>query len=357
MKFLSFLHRWTGGLIGLLLVVLGLSGTILVWKGEWISLPGAGDPVVEQVQLIGRIAEREAAAGATRITFAGEDIGLHHVVREGGAGSYVTQQGTTVASWSSQWERPELWIFDLHHHLFAGETGERISGIAGAAGLVFVITGTLLWWRSRRSFKFRLLPRKFQPGPIVSYHRDLGIVVAPLLLVTFVTGTGMVFEDAAKVALSPFGKLERPAKLPEAAPAMGGAPLAAMLAEAKARFPQAELRRVTMPMKTGQPWGVRMRQPFEWTPNGRTNIYFDGKGKLLRVDDPAGGSRANGINEKLFPIHSGKVGGIGWKLLITLSGLGLTLLGSLATWSFWFRKAKKRKRPEIATAGLEVAAA
>jgi uncharacterized iron-regulated membrane protein len=159
------------------------------------------------------------------------------------------------------------------------------------------------------------------------------------------------------VALSPFGKLERPARLPDAAPATGGAPLAAMLAEAKARFPQAALRRVTMPMKPGQPWGVRMRQPFEWTPNGRTNIYFDGKGKLLRVDDPAGGSRANGINEKLFPIHSGKVGGIGWKLLITLSGLGLTLLGSLATWSFWFRKAKKRKRPEIATAGLEVAAA
>ena len=357
MKFLSFLHRWAGGLIGLLLAILGLSGAILVWKGEWIALPGAGDPVVEQVQLIGRIAEREAAAGASRITFAGDEIGLHHVVRDGGAGAYVTQQGATVASWSNQWERPELWIFDLHHHLFAGDTGETITGIAGAAGLVFVITGTLLWWRSRRSFKFRLLPRNYQPGPIVSYHRDLGIIVAPLLLITFITGTGMIFEDAAKAALTPFGKLEKPAKLPDAAPARGGVPLVAMLAEAKARFPQAKLRRVTMPMKPGQPWGVRMRQPFEWTPNGRTNLYFDGQGKLLRVDDPTGGTRANSINEKLFPIHSGKVGGIGWKLLIALSGVGLTLLGSLATWSFWFRKAGKRKRREIATPGPDVAAA
>jgi hypothetical protein len=42
---------------------------------------------------------------------------------------------------------------------------------------------------------------------------------------------------------------------------------------------------------------------------------------------------------------------------MTLSGLGLTILGALATWSFWFRKAKKRRRPEIARAGLEVAAA
>ncbi|HET9398123.1 MAG TPA: hypothetical protein VFO45_04825 [Sphingomicrobium sp.] len=39
------------------------------------------------------------------------------------------------------------------------------------------------------------------------------------------------------------------------------------------------------------------------------------------------------------------------------SGLGLTLLGLLASWSFWFRKATKHRRPEIASAGLEVAAA
>ena len=30
------------------------------------------------------------------------------------------------------------------------------------------------------------------------------------------------------------------------------------------------------------------------------------------------------------------------KLLMTLSGLGLTLLGSLTAWSFWIRKAKRR---------------
>src|SRR5688572_12891598 len=100
MKLLSFLHRWAGGFIGLLLALLGLSGTILLWEGEWVTLPGAGDPVVEQVQVLGQIATREAAAGATRITFASEEIGLHQVVREGGAGSYLDQAGATVASWS-----------------------------------------------------------------------------------------------------------------------------------------------------------------------------------------------------------------------------------------------------------------
>src|SRR4030095_10951479 len=126
---------------------------------------------------------------------------------------------------------------------------------------------------------------------------------------------------------------------------------------AKTRFPDAALRRLTLPTKPGQPWSVRMRQPFEWSLGGRTNLMFDGTGKLINVDDPASGSRAASIYEKFLPIHSARVGGVAWKLMLTLSGLGLTILGALACPALLFRKAKKRKRPEIATAGLEVAAA
>src|SRR3546814_17296621 len=45
MKLLDTLHRWTGGLIGLLLALLGLSGTILLPKDAWIGIPHAGDPL------------------------------------------------------------------------------------------------------------------------------------------------------------------------------------------------------------------------------------------------------------------------------------------------------------------------
>lgn len=357
MKTLSFLHRWSGGLIGLLLAILGLSGTILVWEDSWISLPHAQDARIENVQLIGTIAEREMAAGATRITFASDELGLHQVGRDAGAGSYLAQDGSAVASWSNQWQRPELWIFDLHHHLFYGETGETIAGVAGVFGLLFVISGFFLWLRGRAKWRPRLLPKKFHPGPIVSHHRDLGVLVAPLLLLSFVTGTLMIFRPAAGVVLSPWGELEQRSKPPAVEPVNGPAPVAAMLAEAMARFPSAELRRLNAPREADQPWSVTVRQPFEWSANGRTRLMFDGTGKLVKVDDPASGSQAAAIFEKFLPLHSAKVGGFLWKLAITLSGLGLTILGALATSSFWFRRAKKRRRPEIARAGLEVAAA
>lgn len=347
MKTLSFLHRWSGGLIGLLLAILGLTGTILLWEDTWISLPGAHDPVIERVETFGAVAERAAAQGATRITFASDEIGLHQIAREGGAGSYVNQAGTTVASWSSQWQRPELWIFDLHHHLFSGEIGETIAGVAGMFGLLFVITGSILWWRSRRAFRWRLLPKKFQPGALVAHHRDIGILVAPLLLVSFMTGAGMVFPSASRVALSPLGQMEARAKPPRAEPAPGPAPIAAMLRQAKANFPEAQLRRLIIATKPGQAFAVRMRQPFEWNPNGRTALYFDGRGQLLKVDNPASASRATAIFGTFYSVHTGKSGGLAWKLAMTLSGFGLTLLGSLATWSFWFRRAKRKtaRRP------------
>ena len=43
MKLLDTLHRWVGGLIGLVLALLGVSGTILLYKHLWIGIPGAGD--------------------------------------------------------------------------------------------------------------------------------------------------------------------------------------------------------------------------------------------------------------------------------------------------------------------------
>ena len=43
MKLLDLLHRWTGGLIGLVLLVLGLSGTVLIHRDAWVMLPHADD--------------------------------------------------------------------------------------------------------------------------------------------------------------------------------------------------------------------------------------------------------------------------------------------------------------------------
>lgn len=336
MRMISLLHRWSGGFVGLLLALLGLTGAILVWEGEWISLPGSNDPVREDVGRLAAITQAGIAEGElSRVTYASEELGLHQLVYADGSGAYVRQDGTVVERWTNQWERPELWLFDLHHHLFAGETGETITGIAGLAGILFLITGAILWWRSRRSFRLRLLPRQLKPGPIVSHHRDLGAVMLPLLFVSLTTGVLMLFEPL-RVAV--FGEESRP-KMVIVNP--GPVIAARALAVAKYEFPLAQVRRITLPRAPGDPISIRLRQKTEWTPNGRTQIILSPSGTVA-IEDAAAANRSAWLSEKMYPIHSGKVGGTLWKVALTASGLALFLLGSLTVWSFWGRRQAKR---------------
>lgn len=343
MRLISAIHRWAGAFIGLVLALLGLTGAILVWEGEWVTLPGAGDPLAENVGTIALITENAAAQGdLSRITFASDEIGLHLLTFADGSGAYLGQDGKIVDSWASVWGRPELWLFDLHHYLFAGYTGETITGIAGLAGFAFVVTGIILWWRTRGRFSLRVWPERLAPGPIVKHHRDFGIVVAPLLLLSTATGTMMLFDP---LRLAILGTEVRPKVELAESPAGPSTPIAAALRASKARFPDARLRRITLPSSDGEPIVVRMKQPSEWTPNGRTQLTFDGAtGRPLSVEDPLQGNRSAAISEKFYPLHSAKVGGFGMKLAMTASGLGLALLGSLATYSFWSRRSAARRR-------------
>jgi len=353
LRALDLVHRWTGGLVGLLLVVIGLSGTVLVWEEYWISLPGAGDPLVVDASVTGAAVDAAMAVdpALSRITFADEGMGLHQAIYRDGSGAYLTQAGEVVDRWDSLWGRPELWLFDLHHYLFLGETGEYVTGTLGLLLLAFAITGLILWWQTRKTFKFRLWPARMTRPAIVRQHRDLGVVAAPMLILSALTGTFMIFSTLEDMVFAPWAD---PAKAP-AAPPTGASPVTPetdwgrLMVSAQAAFPDALPRRLMLPRNEGAPAVLRLRQDFEWTPNGRTYVYLDpATAEIMAVEDPAASDTASAITEKFYPVHAGKVGGFLWHLALTFGGLSLSLLGSLTVWTFWFKRPKPR-RPVPAT--------
>ncbi|MEJ6012186.1 PepSY-associated TM helix domain-containing protein [Novosphingobium aquae] len=345
MKLLDLLHRWGGGLLGLILAVLGLSGAILVHKEEWIGLPHAADARVTDPAQLGQLADRllAGASGGESIVFASDRFGLVQL-RDGAGGLYATQTGEAVARWSRQWERPELWLFDLHHHLFTGEAGETVIGVAGLAAMIFVVTGAILWWRTRRTFRFRLWPARMTGPAIRMQHRDLGIIAAPVLFLIALTGTMMIFRPVAGAVLAPLSSssaIEADLK----APRFSAGPLApdldwqAIVVAAHRAYPDAQLRIVAVPKKSGDPVTIRMKRAAEWLPNGRTMLWFDpASGALLSSRDALKMQSGTQAFNMAYPIHAGKVGGIAYRLLLTVTGLALALLGAFSTWSFWFRR-------------------
>ena len=349
MQLLALLHRWAGGIAGLLLAVIGLSGTVLVWEGAWIGLPGADDAVIADPASFGATIEAALAErpGLSRITFASEEIGLHHAAYADGGGAYFAQDGALVEAWGSMWGRPELWLFDLHHYLFLGENGKYVTGVLGLLLLAFAVTGLILWWRTRRTFKFRLWPARMTRPAIIRQHRDIGAVAAPLLLLSALTGAMMIFPAISDALTAPWKGPDKPAPdLPSDFAAHGPqTDWPRLMANAQAEFPDAVPRRLMFPAEPGAPLALRMKQPFEWTPNGRTYVWLDAaSGGVVAADDPATSDAASAIAEKYYPVHSGKVGGWLWQLALTFGGLTLTLLGTLATWSFWFRRPRRAER-------------
>jgi len=184
-------------------------------------------------------------------------------------------------------------------------------------------------------------------GAIIRQHRDIGAVASPLLILSALTGTFMVFPSLSAALLSPWSNTAdaAPIRLETSGSAGPATDWPAIMASAQAAFPEALPRRLMLPTRPGAPLTLRMKQDFEWTPNGRTYVYLDAStAQVIATEDPAASDTAAKITEKYYPVHAGKVGGVLWQLTLTFSGLTLVLLGTLASWSFWFGK---RRRPLI----------
>jgi uncharacterized iron-regulated membrane protein len=353
MKTLDLLHRWAGGILGLVLAMMGLTGALLVHKDTWVWAPGAGDALVSDVgpvvNAVGKIFADPVRPES--IIFASDSFGLHRLRTAKGAGAYADQAGSIVTQWDSIWARPELWLFDLHHYLLAGDVGETFLGIVSLVGLFFVISGFILWWKLRRTFQFKLWPARMSRPAIIRHHRDIGVVLAPVLFLSCLTGAMLTLRPVADLVLSPFGPAQE-WRAATAAPKVQGGILAdspdwhAMLSAARERFPDADFRVLTLPRKTGDLITLRLKQPAEWLPNGRTLVWFDpADGRVVEMRDALSMPAGQQAFMKVYPLHAAKVGGLVYRLLMTLSGLGMTLLGTLAVWSFWFKRPRKVAAP------------
>lgn len=362
MKLIGTLHRWAGGIIGLVLAILGLTGALLVHKDSWVLLPHASDTQVQVTAHLAAVTQKimgDPAGPPQSLTFASENFGLLRLTYKDGGGAYTNQSGALVTQWQSQWERPEIWLFDLHHYLLSGDVGKTVVGIAGICGLLFVVTGILLWWKTRKTFVFRLWPARMSRPAIMRHHRDLGVVIAPLLLLSSMTGAVLIFRPMAALLFGPDApaQIDHSLKGPPPRPAKLAADLdwPAMIKTARVHFPDAEIRSLGLPRKDSGLITLRMRSPEEWLPNGRTTLWFAAdSGALISARDAADlPSVVQGYN-LLYPLHAAKVGGLGFRIVMTFSGLAMALLGTFAVWTFWFRKPKAAVRSSSRRAATTV---
>lgn len=349
-RVLSLVHRWLGGIVGMGLAVLGLSGAALLWKPWWVMIPQQPRAPSEAEALA--IISAGEALGAAYVTLPSAEFGAAQAGLPDGGGAYLAHDGAVVARWGSVWDRPETLLFDLHHHLLMGETGELISGWLGIAGFAFCITGLILWWPTRRTFQWRAVPARLTRPAIIRHHRDIGAVMAVPILLAALTGAMMVLRPLGQTLLAPLSPADEvaawQAKPPIPATATASAPdWPAILSAASTRFPDGAVRMIVWPKAPAEAATIRMRRPQEWHPNGRTTLNVAGDGTVLMARDAPAAPLAVRAQNALYPLHSARLTGsamaLPLRIVMTLAGLGLALLGSLAVVTFW-----RARRPRAA---------
>lgn len=341
---LRTLHAWSGAVLSVVLIIVGLSGAILVLRQDIVRLtvPEARAPADLSPQTVGAILEAQERRhpGALR-AFVASGSGLHHLYHADGS-SLLSQGGEEVRS--SAVEATEA-LVRLHQDLFAGQAGDRLVGFSGIAAVILVLTGLVVWAPAWRSFRLRVWPAVARRSEMVSVHRNIGVLFAVPIVFFCATGAAIAFgETTGKVLARALPQVTAP---PPAIPPAGTGDIdwPRALAQAQARFPDAELALVYWPGWPGGPATVRFAQPGEWLGADQAVVLIDPatSGVLFAADRESAPLGAV-VRGAFDPLHAAAVGGRLYDVVAFLSGLTLAALGVLGLWSFLIKPRRRVRK-------------
>jgi uncharacterized iron-regulated membrane protein len=344
-RFTRAVHGWGGALLALLVLSSSSTGTLLVWKQEylWLTIPearAAFDPSPEALAfIVEKIEAQFDPDEILQVQLATRDFALTKVTMFDTRYAYVDSQGYVVAEWflNDRWEE---WLYDLHHRLLLGNLGLSIVGFAAMAMLLLVIAGIITFWPLRSGFRFGFRLSSTARQHLLSTHRTVGIIEALPFCLTLATGIILAFPTQTEDLL-----LEPVRMTQEYSDALSlnvdnisggdsGQWLPAMR-RALATFPAGEIRSVQVANDASSYRIIGVKQPSEWHPDGLSRVYVEAAGGYMDVRfDATTLPLIERTYNTVYPLHTGKLDNLAYKLLLTLSGLLIAFLSTLGLVAF-----------------------
>ena len=150
-------HLWSGIGIGLYIVVISVSGSILIYRSE---LRRTFNPEPRVVTVTGaRLSADELTATAERAypghrvsIFTNPENQTHAVTITVNPGDAPQQMlfdpytGEDLGHALPAGWRFTTWLLDFHDNLLAGDTGRRVNGVGSILMTLLAVTGAIIWW-------------------------------------------------------------------------------------------------------------------------------------------------------------------------------------------------------------------
>ena len=349
-------HLWLGLSLGLLFVVLGLTGSALVFYTgiDTVLHPaiqaGRVDPAHN---LEAPVWDRALATGGGRWHDAGGKWTLE-VTGESGAipARYYPapgHHGDRMMVWFSadgtRIVRAEpwggylmSWLYQLHMALLAGDVGGQVVGWSGVAMLLLLVSGVVAWW-PRGSWR-KALAFKRDAAPIRSLrdlHKLSGLWSMALLFVLVATGVLLALPAVTQTVF-------RPATIPTPKSVDGEAgriTLVRAFKIAHRALPDGRVVFVDVPCARDAPIRVRLQVPGD--PHQRfpgSYVFIDQpSGRVLAMHDVRRAGTGTFLVSWIRTLHDGTIGGLGTRLLAVLLGFVPALLFATGV-LHWMRRTR-----------------
>lgn len=342
------LHIAIGAVAGLMLTLTGATGSVLVFGEE---IDRALNPSLLRVEPRQQRASLDHLIADVRATFPNRRIDRIQLPSEPHASVELcfAEGKEPSCAYADPYTGAQLGIrvpqhsfrgrlFSFHRRILAGRTGERIVGVEGVLLLALAVSGLTLWVRLRRPPNpWRSTPASAAYVRRHDWHRAVGLLGMPWLVVIAATGTAMTFRPTFEGTLNRLASARTlpPPSVPASASATHPSADAALRAVAHA-VSNAMPTSVMFPASPTAPLAVRARMRGEWLPKGRSVIYLDpSTAEILRVDNAFASPLGYRMGSWLYPLHVGLVGGVMTRVLQCLVGLtpaALCWTGTLLAW-------------------------
>ena len=375
-------HLWVGLVVTLYAMVIGITGSMLVFKEDIERHAEAGlyhvAPVVSRasqrsldatihdieherpgwkVFALSNMDHEGRAAEALMIERGAARTENYRVVSFDRADGHVVLDRKRYDGWLG-------WIDNLHVYLLSGETGLRVSGWMAVGLLVLCVTGLVLWWPGVRRWTSALMLRGRASWRRLNWdlHAVTGFWTSLIFIVLIVTGIELAFPGPVgsllEIATGGSFSARRAAEDAVSRPvvASAGDPIsvdAAMAAALRALPVDAPPGYLSLSSGSAVPFFVigyyRGAAPFAQLVRVEIDPHT---GQVLGLSNTREQTRGLRMQQYFVTTHFGSFGGSGFfgvmvKILWSLTGLApviLAVTGVVMYWNRTLRPALRRTR-------------
>lgn len=354
------LHRWLGLGLGVWFVLLGLTGSALVFYPDLEPLfdaritprSAAGPISMERVaQTLSQAHPQRTGGWRIELPAPGQALVTARYLRPAEtAGRHfapllVTVDGETGEVLANRfWGQTVMtWLYDLHYTLLLDEVGHKAVALAGLLLMASTLSGLWLWWPRPGHWRTALHFKRDASAPrrVYDLHKWSGLIAVPFLLVLGLTGAVLGWPAVADPVIALFSApTQAPQPVSQAAAALPRLPVDAVLQQLHAQWPDGKVRWIDVPGPAASaPYRARLRLPGD--PGDRfpsTVVWIHARtAEVLAVRTPAQFSGGDVFKQWMHPLHSGEAFGLAGRVAVCASGV-LPLLLGVTGWLRWRHK-------------------